>query len=311
MKITKILWPMVLTGLIAALMSSLSWSQQGAVPGTAPVSMIVSVEARHGKDVPTVYKEDVRVSHGNDRLPLTGWTPCQSDQTGLQLFVLVDDTANADLGLQLDDLKKFMEAQPPTTAIGVGYARNATVLITQNLTKDHAQAAKALRLPQGFGAMNSPYLSVTDLVKGWPQSPACREILMISSGIDFLQGGPDDSYLLEAIEHAQRAAIQVYAIYAATVGHAGHSFFRINWGQNNLARLTEETGGEFYIQGLTPPISYTPYLRELSERFNHQFNLTFAAKPANKAGLQHIKLETEVNNAELVGQENVYVPAAK
>lgn len=299
---------LITLALLVAGATRISWSQE---TGGVPISIIASVEAKHGKEVPTIYKQDVRVLHGKDRFPVTDWTPCQNDQAGSELFVLVDDAVSSDIGLQFDDLKKFFNAQPANTAIGVGYARNGIAEIAQNLTRDHAQAAKALRLPIGFGATASPYLSVTDLVKRWPQSTSCREILMVSSGIDFLQGGPDDTYLLDSIDQAERAAIQVNAIYAEPIGHARHSFFRSTWGQNNLSRLTEETGGEFYIQGLTAPISYAPFLKEYADRMTHQFRLTFLAKPPEKAGYQRIKLETEVSNAELVAQENVYVPAAK
>jgi len=38
--------------------------------------------------------------------------------------------------------------------------------------------------------------------------------------------------------------------------------------------------------------------------------LTFLAKPERKAGFQQVKLRTEVPNAELVGADRVYVPAA-
>ena len=300
LKISQALVLDVLLGL-----AGVSWSQQ------VPVSIIVSVEAKHGKEVPTVYKEDLRVLHDHDRLQVTEWAPCQGAQAGLDLFVLMDDVTDPDIGLQFEDARKFIEAQPSDAAIGVGYARNGTVQIVQNLSKDHALAAKALRLPVGSGALASPYLSVTELIKGWPQSANRREILMISSGIDFLQGGPNDSYLQEAIDQAQRAAVQVYAIYASSVGHAGHSYWRITWGQNNLARLTEETGGEFYIQGLSSPIAFAPYLAQFADRLKHQYKLTFLANAGHKAGYQHIKLETEVTNAELVAQENVYVPAAK
>jgi hypothetical protein len=310
MKKTKVFWLIFLTSLfMAAGTSAASPLPQSPTAGTVPVSMIVSVEARHGKEVPTVYKQDVRVTQGNDRLEVTDWTPCQSAQSGVELFVLVDDSTNPEIGLQFDDLKKFMQAQPPATAIGVAYARNGFAQVVQNLTRDHAQAAKALRLPQGFSTVASPYLSVTDLVKKWPQSTNCREIVMVSSGIDYLQGGPQDTYLAQSIDQAQRAAIQVYAIYAQPLGHAGHDFFRLNWGQNNLSQLTDETGGEFYIQGVTPPIAYAPYLAGYADRLTHQFRLTFLAKPAEKAGLQRVHLDTEVTNAELVGQDEVYVPA--
>lgn len=308
MKKARITWPIVFAFLLAGAPVILA---QPAAQGTVPTSIVVSVEAKHGKEIPNVYRQDVRVMQGHDRLQVTNWTPCQSEQTGAELFVLVDDATDPELGLQFDDLKKFMQAQPANTAIGVGYARNGTVQIAQNLTKDRALVAKALHLPIGAGAAASPYLSVTDLVKGWPQSGNCREIMMISSGIDFLQGGPDDTYLLSAIEDAQRAGIQVYAIYAEAIGHARHSFFRSTWGQNNLARLTEETGGEFYIQGFHTPIAFAPYLGQYADRLKRQYELTFLAKGGNKGELRHVTVDTEVTNAELVAQDQVWIPAAK
>jgi hypothetical protein len=266
--------------------------------------MIVSVEAKHGNEVPTVHKQDVRVMHDKDRLQVTDWTPCESTGAGLQLFLLVDETINTDVGLQFNDLKKFIENQPSSTAIGVGYARDGATQIAQNPTNDHARAAQALRLPMGYEAINSIYLSLSDLIKRWPQSTGCREVLLISSGIDFLQPGIQDSYMLDAINQAQRAAIQVYAMYAQALGHAGHSFWLNYWGQYNLSEVTDQTGGEFYIQGLTP-------LNQYKERLTHQFRLTFLATPTNAGGVQRIQLRTEVPNAELVGQNSIYVPSQR
>jgi hypothetical protein len=275
-----------------------------------PVSMIVSVEAKHGSEMPTIYKEDVRVFHDHDRLAVKEWVPYRADQAGLELFLLIDDSSSTDVGSQLDDLRKFIEAQPPTTLIAVGYIRNGAVDIRQGLTKDHALAAKALRLPLGSAGIEaSPYTAIADLIQHWPPSQNRREIFMVSSGIDSLQPGPNNSYLDEAITRAQRAGIQVYSIYASPAGHLGHTFWRFNWGQNNLSRLADETGAEAYFQALQMPISYGPYLDQFADRLNHQYRLTFLAKPGPKPGLQKIRLETEVPNAELVAAENVYVPA--
>jgi hypothetical protein len=273
--------------------------------------MIVSVEAKHGSEMPTIYKEDVRVFHDRDRLPVKEWSPYRGDQAGLELFLLIDDSSSTDVGSQLDDLRKFIEAQPETTLIAVGYIRNGAVDVRQSLTRDHALAAKALRLPLGAGAIESPYTAITDLIQHWPMSQDRREIFMVSSGIDALQPGPNDSYLDEAITQAQRAGIQVYSIYASRAGHLGHTLWRFNWGQNNLSCLADETGAEAYFQALEMPISYGPYLDQFADRLKHQYRLTFLAKPGPKPGFQKIRLETEVPNAELVAAENVYVPAAK
>jgi hypothetical protein len=93
------------------------------------------------------------------------------------------------------------------------------------------------------------------------------------------------------------------------VGHFGHSFWRINWGQNYLSQIADETGGEAYFLGDETPVSFAPYLDDLTHRLAHQYLLAFLPKPEKKAGLQRVKLRTEVPNAELVAADNVYVPA--
>lgn len=288
-----------------------AWSQS-VTAATVPVSIVVSVEAKHGKDIPTIYHEDVRAFHDQGRLQVTEWIPLQGEQAGLELFLLIDDSTDTSIGLQFDDLRKFISGQPATTAIAVGYIRNGTVSTAQNFTKDHSLAAKALRLPLGSaGGMASPYLAITEVIDRWPESTNRHEVFMVSSGIDALEPGPSNSYLDQAIGRAQRAGVQVYSIYASRTGHFGHSLWRFNWGQNNLSRLADETGAEAYFQGLEMPISFAPYLNEFAERLKHQYRLTLLARPREKSGLQRIRLETEVPNAELVTADSIYVPAAK
>src|SRR5207302_5710451 len=153
---------------------------------------------------------------------------------GLELFLLLDDASNSSLDSQVQDLRQFIHSQPATTAVGVGYMRDGAVQIVQNLTTDHAQAAKSLRLPLGDpGVSPSPYFSVVDLIKRWPETPVRREILMISDGIDRYYGSdPSDPYVDTAVEQAQRAGIIIFSIYSPGVGHYGHSLWRANWGQN-------------------------------------------------------------------------------
>ncbi len=289
-------------------------AQQGAPLPGVPAHMVVTVEARHGSDVPVINREDVMVYEGKDRTQVTDWVPSQGSNAGLELFLLIDDASSTDLGSQLADLRRFIDSQPATTAIGVGYMRNGTVAIAQNLTTDHAQAAKALRLPLGDpGASASPYFSLVDLIKRWPQGQVRRrEVLMISDGIDRVYGnGPANPYVDSAIEQAQRAGVIVFSIYAPGAGHFGHSFWRMNWGQNYESQLSDETGAESYFLGQGNPVSFAPYLDDLTNKLAHQYLLTFLAKPENKARMQPVKLRTEVPNAELVSADRVYVPAGK
>ena len=54
---------------------------------------------------------------------------------------------------------------------------------------------------------------------------------------------------------------------------------------------------------------HSPYLKDASNRFTHQYFLTFLAKPDKKARWHSIKLRTELHDVDLVGADKVYVPA--
>lgn len=278
---------------------------------TVPAQMIVTVEARHDKQsVPELKREDVLVFQKNERLRVTNLVRCRNENAALELYLLVDDASGENLGSQLNDLRQFVESLPEETSVGIGYMRNATVLMAQDLTTDHARAAKALRLPMGYpGAMPSPFLSLSELIKRWPANSARHEVVLVTSGVDPLGGAIANPYLDAAIKHAQRAGVIVYAIYTPNAGHFSHSFWRLNWGQNHLSQIAEETGGEAYMLGFGPPVSFGPYLKEVAERLAHQYVVTFQATPGDKAGLQTVRITTEVPNAELVVADKVYVPS--
>jgi hypothetical protein len=286
-------------------------AQESLSPAGAAVNLVVTVEARHGSNVPDVSRDDVMVYQGHDREKVTAWQPLQGDHAGLELFVLLDDSSNVSLGSQLEDIRQFIGAQPATTKVGVAYMQNGTAQVAQNLTSDHMLAAKALRLPLGNpGASASPYFSLGDLIKRWPEGNERREVLMITDGIDRYWGsGPDNAYVDSVIEQAQRAGVIVFAIYTPGEGHYGHSMWRMNWGQNYLSQVADETGGEAYYLGYGAAVSFAPYLDDISHRLGRQYLLTFLAKPEKKGGMQRVKLQTEVPNAELVSADRVYVPA--
>jgi len=305
-------WSAVVVLLMGLSLVTLSGLAQQPSPGTVPVSTVVSVEARHGKDVPTVNREDVRVYQGKDRYQVTDWVPLQGNQAGLELFILIEEASGSSVASQFDDVRRFLNSQPPTTAVAIGYLQNGAVQIVQNFTKDHAAAGKALRIPIGASAGGtSPFLGVTDAIKRWPESPARHTIFLVSDGIDPMQPGISDSYLDETIQQAQRTGTQVYPIYASRGGHFGHTLWRVNQGQNNLSRLADETGGEAYFQGFDTPVAFAPFLEQFANRLNHQYRLTFLAKAGSKPSYQHVKLESEVPNAELVTADKVFVPPAK
>jgi len=278
-----------------------------------PVHMVVTVKARHGAQPPVVAADDVKVYQRDQQDKVTSWIPLQGDRAGLQLFILVDDTSRNSLSLQFSSIAKFIEDQPATTAVGVGYMRNGMVFTAQDLTTDHALAEKALRLPVGAAAgYTSPYLALSDLMKKWPATQDRREILMFTNGIDALGGGSSDDpfnnpYLNEVLNRAQRGGFIVYSIYTPGAGFAGRGLLRTNLAQSGLDLLAQKTGGETYYLGFGASVDFTPYLEDVSYSLKHQYELTFLAQGAKKPTLEPVKVKTEMPNMGLRTAEDGYV----
>jgi hypothetical protein len=290
-------------------------AQQPAAGGV-PVQILVTVEPRHGSSIPVINREDVKVMEGRNRDTVTDWVSAEGDRAALEFYILIDDQSRTTLGTQFDDIRKFINAQPASTKIGVAYMQNGVARIAQELTADHAQAANSLRLPLGPGGANSsPYFALSDLAKKWPASNSVRhEVLMVSDGIDRYYGSGDllDPYLQSAIDDAVKAGIIVSAIYSPGVGHFGHSYWQTYWGQIYLSELADKTGGEAYYIGMTgSPVSFSPYLDDLSHRLEHQYWLTFLAKPPKKPGWQQVRITTETKDVDLVSAGKVWVSSER
>jgi hypothetical protein len=202
--------PLFISGFVMSSALLLAQGKAETPSGLVPVQMIVTVEARHGKDVPSLHPEDVMAYQRNERLRVTDVVPSQGEHAGLELFLLVDDSSDTSVGSQFGDLRQFIETQPATTAVGIAYMNHGTVDIVQNLTTDHSHAAQTLRVPMWTGG-RSPYLSLSELIKRWPNSSARHEVVLVTSGADSLSGTePSNPYLDKAIADAQRHGIVVY-----------------------------------------------------------------------------------------------------
>ncbi len=312
-------------------------SQDKAGPRTVLVHMVVTDEGiREGAEIPVLRPDNVQVRQGKDALKVDRLIPARSDNAGLQFFILIDDTCDSSIGNNLNDIRDFINNQPATTLIGVAYMSNATIQIAQNFTADHAAAAKAIRLPRGtLSAMDSPYLSLISLIKGWPEQKVRREVLMVSDGIDRLRGErssyqfspshgrvaratPGGSTGMATISAdsdtastaSQRYGVIVHGIYSTGVGRAGRNAWEAQLGQSGIAKIADETGGEYFGLGTLPQVSFKPYLERLQRILENQYYLVFRAIPKDKAGLQRVKISTEIADVEIAAADSVWVPAA-
>jgi hypothetical protein len=282
-----------------------------------PVHMVVTVKTSHGNQVPVVAANDVEVFQRDKQDMVTSWVPFQGDRAGLQLFIVIDDTSRDSVSLQFNSIGKFIDEQPASTSIGLGYMRNGMVVTAQALTPDHDLVKKALRLPLGATVgYTSPYLALSDLMKKWPETKDRREILMITSGIDPLGGGfsndpYNNPYLDAAANQAQRGGFVVYSIYTSGAGIGGRGRgLRTSFQQAGLDLLSQKTGGETYYLGLGSPVDFTPYLDDVSFCLKHQYELVFLAKGGKKPTLEPVKVKTEMPKIGLITAADGYVGAS-
>lgn len=306
-------------------------SQATSVPDRVQVHMVVTDAALSlDKELPPLQKEDVKVKQGKSFLNVTQLIPAQGDNAALQLMILIDDTLNTSVGNNLNDIKDFVKDQPPAAIVGIGYMSNAGVNVVQNFTPDKELVLKAIRVPRGnTSTMDSPYLSLISLVKGWPQQNVRRVVLMVTDGIDRLRGEqPEFSRLgpsygpvyhtmptisqdaTSASEVSQRYDVLVYSIYAAGVGRAGRSSWDLQLGLSGLSKIAEETGGEVFSLGTSQLVSFKPHLDSFQKMLGKQYYVVFQATPKKKAGFQRVRVETELPNSEMLAPDNVWVPAA-
>jgi hypothetical protein len=281
--------------------------------GTVPVTTVVTVLGDKFTAPPAVSKSDVTAYQQNKKVDVTDFVPAQGDKAALQLAILIDDADDTSFAIQLNDLRAFVNSQPPSTAVGVFYANNGTIQATSQFSTAHDAVAKSIRIPFGYsGASSSIYYSIQDLIKRWPVTPGSRrEILLLSDGANRFHGDyPINVDLQPTIDKAQTAGIIIHSIYVTGVGHLGHSLFRINLAQGNLSQMTDATGGHAFFQGLQTPVALAPFLDQLNLVLKNQYWLTIAANRTNKrkGELQRFKVITELKDLDLDYPTSVFIP---
>lgn len=314
------------------------WPQEKPASSGVDVHLVITDAAlREDSEFPPLQKEDIKIKMGKNIIDPTELIPATGDRGALQLMILIDDILDSNIGNDLKEIQEFITNLPQGAQVGVGYMSNAGISIAQNFTADRELAAKAIRLPRGTtSSMDSPYLSLISLVKGWPQQKVRREVIMISDGIDRLRGerpepiqtgpynfgspGPNNTPLVyhsmptisndatNASEISQRYNVIVFPIYSVGVGRAARSDWDRQLGLSGLTKIADETGGECFSLSTTQPVSIKPYLDRLQKYFGSQYYLVFQAQQKKKDSLQSVKIQTAAKNSEILAADNVWVP---
>lgn len=233
----------------------------------------------------------------------------------LAFAILIQDDLASQVNLELKGIGEFIRRLPRGSRVMVAYMRGGSLQVRQKFTEDLEKAASSLRVITGSsaGAPFNPYVGVVEALDRFENLPnGRRAILLVSDGLDVSRGidaaTPSQSIDLDrAILKAQRSGTAVYSIYAATssTGGGGSSILA-NYGQGSLNRLTDETGGRAFFQGMDTPVSFAPFLRELGTILNRQFALTFLST-GSKKDLRRLEVVTDNPKVKIEYPKN-YVP---
>lgn len=282
-------------------------------PDTGQARTTITVLPKGNAQIAQIPTQDLKIQVNGKSVKADSVTPLRGDNAGLELVILIDSGARNSMGRNMGEIAKFVQSLPPTTEVGIAYMVNGRAVFQQPLTTDKNQALRALHLPGGTaGSSASPYFCISDLAKNWPSTnrDTRREVLAITDGIDpyEVRFDPEDPYVRSAIRDAVSAGMIVDALYWHDLGVASRVGFLANGGQNLLMELTESTGGTFYYQGLGNPVSFTPYLDELSTRLNNQYELGFVVPGKNKPDLETLKVKLDMSGTKLSSPNLVLVP---
>jgi VWFA-related protein len=270
---------------------------------TIPVTLRLKDEQRASEELRVL---NLVVSEDGERQEILS-TRSAADRAPLALTLLVQDDLASPAGLEISGLANFIRSLPQGSHVQVGYLRSGSLQLRQKFTTDLERAAKSLRIPIGSAsaAPYNPYVQVYESLKRYGGVPlgTRRAVLVISDGLDLSRGvdssSPSHSVDLDrAINEAQRRSVAIYGIYTPTVGQGGSTTLVSN-AQGSLMRLTQETGGKAFFQGTGAPVSFAPFLRELSDRLARQVALTYLSTHADK-GFHRIKIDSPDAGAEII-----------
>jgi hypothetical protein len=285
-----------------------AWAQAVSPPST-PARMVITVCPSYKYDRATITRNDLIVMQRQyGPATVTNLIPLRGDRAGLELFLLVDNCSNCELGSKLEELRRFIGSQPSTTEVGIAYIDNGHLKVVENPTQDRDCAVKALKGPTGNMPSN-PYGALIELIERCPQNSSRHVVLMISNGIDPAAPDPlQDTTAEAAIEAAQRAGVTVYAVYHPSADYLISDSSKMYSGQLQLSHIAYETGGAAYFLGLEPVATLAPFLADVADHLANQYLLEFLAKPIEGPGrLLPVTVQCKVHDLDLMAPDSVWV----
>ncbi|HEY8203427.1 MAG TPA: hypothetical protein VIF81_01770 [Pyrinomonadaceae bacterium] len=281
----KLFWPV----LPILLLTFASFGQGGASrrnrgaprPVTIPVTIKVHKPEVEIRVVDFMLRED-----GDVQSLLSIRRPADNPVT---LSVLLQDDLVSSIGTETRGIADFVRQLPSGSRVMIGYIRSGSLEVRRKFTNDLDKAAAGLRPPLGLASAGpyNPYVEIIEGLKRFDAQPLGRRaMIVVSDGLDISRGvdssAPGQSIDLDrAIAEAQRRSVAIYSIFAPPAGILGNQLLVTN-GQSCLQKLSDETGGRAFFQGTAAPVSFEPFLKEISSTLDRQIALTYLSTHPEK-----------------------------
>ncbi|MEQ1923186.1 MAG: hypothetical protein ABL952_11830 [Pyrinomonadaceae bacterium] len=276
--------------------------QQRVRTVTIPISIFTKQELKEGQLEEFVQADRLIVRENNDEQQILSIKSVGDSPLSIAFLIQEDLTSN--FNLQLKDIQQFIRGLPKGTRVMVAYLRGGSAELRQKFTDDLDKAANSLRIVSSsqFAAPRSPYDGISDTLNRFDAMPAGRRaVLLFSDGLDTTNGLNLASIMQsldldQAILRAQRKSVAIYSFYHPTALTESSNSILALGAQGALEKLSDETGGRSFFHGLSAPISFTPFFKDMFMSLNRQFALTYLSTHMQK---NYYKVKVSSTNPEI------------
>src|SRR6266571_3124574 len=197
----------------------------------------------------------------------------------LNIAVLIQDDLISRVGNELGVTREFIRSLPAGSRVMVGYITAGTLQVRQPFTTDLNRASNTLRIPIASTSASSynPYVEVIEALKKFDSSwKGHNAVLLVSDGLDTSRGfdATAAGHTLDidrTIREANRRNVSIFSFYAPSVGLTSRSYLAASFGQSSLNRVSHDTGGKAFFQGMTGFVTFDSYFKRLREELNRQY----------------------------------------
>jgi len=197
----------------------------------------------------------------------------------INIAILIQDDLVSQVSNEIGVTADFIRSLPQGSRVMVGYITTGSLQVRQPFTTDLNGAARSLRIPIASTSASpyNPYVEVIEALRTFDSGAKGRNaILLVSDGLDVSRGFDSTSAghtldLERAIREANNRNVAIYSFYAPAVGLTSHNRLAASYGQSSLNRVSNETGGRAFFQGLTGFVTFDSYFKQLREALNQVY----------------------------------------